>query len=93
MTLALAPFAPAYTGTLKMSGKEALLDIREDGTVVVLPNIAGHVGGDITAGIVASRVLDQKGLSVFIDIGTNGEIMLTDGSTSYACSHRGGSGL
>ncbi|WP_415931976.1 ASKHA domain-containing protein [Zhenpiania hominis] len=90
MTLALAPFAPAYTGTLKMSGKEALLDIREDGTVVVLPNIAGHVGGDITAGIVASRVLDQKGLSVFIDIGTNGEIMLTDGSTSYACSTAAG---
>lgn len=90
MSLALAPFAPAYTGTLRMSAKEAGLNIREDGTVVVLPNIAGHVGGDITAGIVASRVLDEKGLSIFIDIGTNGEIVLTDGTSAYACSTAAG---
>lgn len=90
MTLALAPFAPAYTGTLRLRGKESLLDIKEDGTVIVLPNIAGHVGGDITAGIVASRLLEQKGLTVFIDIGTNGEIVLTDGTSAYACSTAAG---
>ena len=60
MTLALAPFHPAYTGTLNISAEEARLDINEEGRVTVLPNIAGHVGGDITAGIVASRVLDKQ---------------------------------
>lgn len=90
ITLALAPFLPAYTGTLKMTAKEALIDINENGKVVVVPNIAGHVGGDITAGIVAARVLKMEGLTVFIDIGTNGEIVLTDGNKSYACSTAAG---
>lgn len=90
ITLALAPFLPAYTGTLKMTSSEAMLDIKEGGQVVVVPNIAGHVGGDITAGIVASRILDMDGLTVFIDIGTNGEIVLTDGTKSYACSTAAG---
>ena len=67
-----------------------MLDINEKGTVIVVPNIAGHVGGDITAGIVASRILDMEGLTVFIDIGTNGEIVLTDGMKTYACSTAAG---
>lgn len=90
MTLALAPFHPAYTGTLHMSAEDSRLDINENGKVTVLPNIAGHVGGDITAGIVASRVLDRHELTVFIDIGTNGEIVLTNGKDSYACSTAAG---
>ncbi|MCB6993573.1 ASKHA domain-containing protein [bacterium 210820-DFI.6.37] len=90
ITLALAPFHPAYTGTLKLSAKEALIDINKAGEVVIVPNIAGHVGGDITAGIVASRVLDMEGVSIFIDIGTNGEIILTDGKRAYACSTAAG---
>lgn len=89
-TLAVAPFSPAYTGTLRLSPQEARLSMEKDGKVVVIPNIAGHVGGDITAGIVASRVLKEKNLTVFIDIGTNGEIVLTDGKKSYACSTAAG---
>lgn len=90
MSLAVAPFSPAYTGTLKMTPQEALLFMAEDGEITVLPNIAGHVGGDITAGLVASRLLDEEELTVFIDIGTNGEIVLTDGKQTYACSTAAG---
>lgn len=90
ISLALAPFHPAYTGTLTFSAREAMLDINETALVILVPNIAGHVGGDITAGIVASRVFDMEGLTVFIDIGTNGEIVLTDGKHAYACSTAAG---
>lgn len=90
MSLARAPFAPDYIGTLKLKPKDMDLDINEEGCIVIVPNIAGHVGGDITAGIIAARVLEQEGLTVFIDIGTNGEIVLTDGSKSYACSTAAG---
>lgn len=76
--LAAAPFAPAYTGTVV------------DDNVTIIPNIAGHVGGDITAGIVASQLLNSKGLTLFIDIGTNGEIVLTDGTRVLACSTAAG---
>ena len=90
VSLAAAPFLPAYTGTLKLTAKESQLDISEDAEVTVLPNIAGHVGGDITAGIAAARVLEQQGLTMFIDIGTNGEIVLGDGKGTLACSTAAG---
>lgn len=89
-SLAAAPFAPAYTGTLDLSADEADLDIDKDAAVYVVPNIAGHVGGDITAGIIAARVFEQQGITVFIDIGTNGEIVLTDSERVWTCSTAAG---
>lgn len=88
--LAQLPFLPAYEGILRLSQKEAGLHINESGVVTVVPNIAGHVGGDITAGLVAARILDRNELTIYIDIGTNGEIVLTDGNVSYACSTAAG---
>ncbi|MDF2953214.1 MAG: 2Fe-2S and 4Fe-4S clusters-containing protein containing DUF4445 domain [Thermodesulfobacterium sp.] len=48
-----------------------------DGTVVqVAPCKASYVGGDIIAGVVASGIVDEDPLTLFIDLGTNGEIVL-----------------
>lgn len=90
INLAKAPFTPEYTGMISLTGKETGLNVCETAEVVVVPNIAGHVGGDITAGIIASRLLESRELTVFIDLGTNGEIVLTDGKNSYACSTAAG---
>lgn len=88
--LAMIPFAPAYTGPIYMNGKESGLDMDPKGKVMLMPNIAGHVGGDIVAGILASRLLGKKKLTLFTDIGTNGEIVITDGKRSLACSTAAG---
>lgn len=90
ISLAHAPFDPAYTGTVSVNGEESLLNINHHANVTILPSIAGHVGGDITSGIIATRFLLEKGLTVFIDIGTNGEIVITDGKSAYACSTAAG---
>lgn len=89
-SLARVPFCPAYTGTLILDAKTLGLEICDSGMVLVLPNIAGHVGGDITAGILATRLLETKELTLLIDIGTNGEIVLTDGKRTIACSTAAG---
>lgn len=89
-SLAVAPFEPAYTGMQIYSSAESGLEMLPEGTVTVLPNIAGHVGGDITAGAVAGRVMEQNGLTAYIDIGTNGEMILADGDEAYACSTAAG---
>lgn len=89
-SLAVAPFAPAYSGMLQIKAIEAGLEVAPAADMLLLPNIAGHVGGDITAGVVAARVLEQESLTLFIDIGTNGEMVLSDGSTAYACSTAAG---
>ena len=41
-----------------------------------MPNVASYVGGDITAGVLVSQMHKQDAVSLFIDIGTNGEIVL-----------------
>ena len=89
-SLARSPFQPAYTGPVIRRGREMLSGMNPDGEVFVVPNIAGHVGGDITAGLIASRLTEKKDLVLFIDIGTNGEIVLTDGSQMLACSTAAG---
>lgn len=90
ISLALVPFTPAYEGQLEIPAADMGITAADGCTVTVIPNLAGHVGGDINAGIVASRLLEQKGLTLFIDIGTNGEMALTDGSRTLVCSTAAG---
>lgn len=89
-SLARAPFSPMYTGTLQLKQKDLGLLVSENADITLLPNIAGHVGGDITAGIVASRILDEKKLTLFLDIGTNGEIVLAGDGVAMTCSTAAG---
>ena len=90
LSLAFSPFTPQYTGSVTLNQKESQLNVNPKAKIKVLPGIAGHVGGDITSGIVATRFLSSNDLTLFIDIGTNGEIVLTDGDRSYACSTAAG---
>ena len=56
--------------------------------VLIAPNIGSYVGGDITAGTLASGIWDKDEMSLFIDLGTNGEIVFgnRDFLMSCACS-------
>jgi uncharacterized 2Fe-2S/4Fe-4S cluster protein (DUF4445 family) len=89
-SLARAPFSPMYTGSLLLRQQELGLMVSETAQITLLPNIAGHVGGDIVAGIVASRILDEKKLTLFLDIGTNGEIVLAKDGIAMTCSTAAG---
>ncbi len=89
-TLARAPFQPAYTGMKIFTGEESGLTMAAQGKAILIPNIAGHVGGDITAGILASRLQDRAGETLFIDIGTNGEIVYHREDTMLVCSTAAG---
>ena len=89
-SLAHAPFDPAYTGTIFRKAGELGINIQEDSTVMLIPNIAGHVGGDITAGILAARLEGRKEKTLFIDIGTNGEIVFCQDGKMFTCSTAAG---
>lgn len=60
------------------------------GIARILPNIAGFVGGDTVGCLVATRFDRRKEKTLLIDIGTNGEMVLTDGSRFVACSTAAG---
>jgi uncharacterized 2Fe-2S/4Fe-4S cluster protein (DUF4445 family) len=52
------------------------IQISERGLLYCLPSVAAYVGGDIVAGVLTTRIYTRKGISLFADIGTNGEVVL-----------------
>ena len=55
---------------------EAGIQINKRGLLYCLPGVAAYIGSDIVAGVLTTRIFTRKGLSLFIDIGTNGEVVL-----------------
>jgi len=55
---------------------EAGIQINKRGLLYCLPSVAAYVGSDIVAGVLSSRVFTSKGICLFADIGTNGEVVL-----------------
>ncbi|HEY5560254.1 MAG TPA: ASKHA domain-containing protein, partial [Clostridiaceae bacterium] len=60
------------------------------GVVSILPGISGYVGSDITAGILASGMMESEKYSILLDLGTNGEIALGNNKGIIACSAAAG---
>jgi uncharacterized 2Fe-2S/4Fe-4S cluster protein (DUF4445 family) len=83
------PFAPVslFGGELE---PWARLPASADCKIYYAPCISSYVGGDITAGMLACRLDGDKGPTVFIDIGTNGEIAMKLGDTYYTCATAAG---
>ena len=78
------PFSPVFTKSRSMKAFD--IGIKSDATVTTLPHISGFVGSDIVAGVYASGLYkDDKNL-LFIDIGTNGEMVLKSGDKLLATS-------
>ena len=81
------PYMPKERQARELPAK-GLLPI--SGTVRVLPNIAGFVGGDTVGCLVASRFDKRQELTLLIDIGTNGEMVLGNKDRALACSTAAG---
>jgi len=74
--LALSPFVPAISQALEVRAEELGLAIAPGAYVHMLPNIAGFVGADHVAVLLATEALRAKGPIVTLDIGTNTEVSL-----------------
>ncbi len=89
-SLAKAPFTLQYEGDVIYPAKQFGLSIAEDGEVYVALNIAGHVGSDAYACLLATRLHEKEGNHLLVDVGTNGEILLSSNNKVYACSTAAG---
>ncbi len=85
--LVTPPYMPRQTQALTLDAKN-LLPI--SGQVRILPNIAGFVGADTVGCLTATRFDRRQALSLMIDIGTNGEMVLGDSRRRVACSTAAG---
>lgn len=72
------PFTPAISGGNHLPASACGLTIAPAGLVWLPPVVSAYVGADITAGILAGELHKLPGVTLFIDIGTNGEMVLAD---------------
>ncbi len=86
----LSPFVPAATSPPPIRAAEVGLRIHPRGILYALPMVGSFVGGDITAGILASGLHRSEELSLLMDIGTNGEVVLGNKEFTVACSASAG---
>ena len=84
--LGTAPFALVTDAALDMSAAELGLQVNSGATVYVLPCIAGHVGADAAAMILAEEPHLLEEISLVVDVGTNAEIVLGNRDGLLACS-------
>jgi len=92
-SLARAPYRPVFLAQVDLKAKEVGLQICPEGRITVLPSASGYVGADILAGLVATA-FDQKHYpALFLDIGTNGEIVVNLGGRLIATSTAAGPAL
>lgn len=89
-SLAKAPFTPVFCEGMHKNAEELGLYMNEDADVYILPNIAGHVGSDITGVVLASELPILTGNTIVIDIGTNGEIVAASNGEMKTCSTAAG---
>lgn len=85
------PYVPATTTFPVMTARELELDLSADTPIYLLPAASGYVGGDVTAGLLATHLPLAEQPSILIDIGTNGETILGCRDFLLACSGSAGS--
>jgi uncharacterized 2Fe-2S/4Fe-4S cluster protein (DUF4445 family) len=84
--LAQAPYAPAIRTAISVDPGHLGIDIYPFGKVSSLPNIAGFVGADAVAVLLASGLHDDEDIGMMIDIGTNTEIIAGNRGRLIGCS-------
>ncbi len=85
-SIRLAPYITTTNQPPPVLARELGLEINPEATVDCLPGVGSYVGADITAGVFSSGICTEKELSLFIDIGTNGEIVLGDCDWLISCA-------
>lgn len=83
-----SPYVPASTLYPPVSASSIGLDLNEQAIALVFPQISSYVGGDIVAGIMGTGLYRSEELTLFLDIGTNAELVIgnRDWLACTACS-------
>ena len=85
-SIRLSPFITAVNHLPPMTAREIGLHIHPEATVDCLPGVASYVGADITAGVLSSGLDKTEEMTLFIDVGTNGEIVMGNRDLQITCA-------
>ena len=82
--ISMMPFTPAFMDALSVPAREVGLRIHPAGYVQTLPALGAYVGADIVSGVLATNIAREDKLRVFVDVGTNGEIVIGNSRRTLA---------
>ncbi|RJX21296.1 MAG: DUF4445 domain-containing protein [Ammonifex sp.] len=82
----LEPYVPSVNMPPPVKAAELGLEVNPEAWVYCLPGVASYVGGDITGGVRVTGMAGEKALTLFLDIGTNGEMVLGNREWLMACA-------
>ena len=85
-----SPYVPALNSAAPMPARELGIKINPFAKVMSLPCPSAWVGGDIVAGVLASGIYNFSVLSLFVDLGTNGEVVIGNKDWLASCSTSAG---
>lgn len=85
-SIRLSPFVTGINHIPLLTGREVGLNTHPEAVVDCLPGVASYVGADITAGVLSSGVDDTHQVTLFLDVGTNGETVLGSKEWLITCA-------
>jgi uncharacterized 2Fe-2S/4Fe-4S cluster protein (DUF4445 family) len=74
--LRLSPYVPAVGSLPPVPARDLEIEANEHAHIYTIPSVASYIGGDIVSGILGSGIYQQSAITLYIDIGTNGEIVI-----------------
>ena len=93
VSLGKAPYMPVFTEAKNVKASEIGIHVAEEGRIYCLPSVSAYIGADIVAGVYVCSLQKENGNVLFIDIGTNGEIVLANKGHLLCCSCAAGPAL
>ncbi|TYO97833.1 ASKHA domain-containing protein [Desulfallas thermosapovorans] len=91
--ICMAPYIPVVNLPGFINASAIGLAVNPQAPLYCLPSVGSYVGGDVIAGILASGLHKKPELALFVDIGTNGEMVLGNNEWLVACSGAAGPAL
>ncbi|MGC4020322.1 MAG: ASKHA domain-containing protein [Muricomes sp.] len=88
-----SPYKPQFLKAQELFAREIGIQAGWDTKLYCLPSVSGYIGADIVAGAYVCRLQEEPGNVLFIDIGTNGEIVLASRGRILCCSCAAGPAL
>jgi uncharacterized 2Fe-2S/4Fe-4S cluster protein (DUF4445 family) len=82
--ISMMPFTPTFMDALSVPANEVGLRIHPAGFIQTLPALGAYVGADIVSGVLATNIAREDKMRVFVDVGTNGEIVIGSSQRTLA---------
>lgn len=87
------PYIPVINSPGLMEAGNLGLAVHPRAPIFVFPNVGSYLGGDLVAGILASRMTEREEISVLVDVGTNAEVVLGNRDWLMGCAGAAGPAL